>query len=69
MHNPYLASRDDVTDALALIASFGDDAGFEAQARAGRSRDIGNHIRFCRWRQIERLIGVLGTPRAPGAVH
>jgi hypothetical protein len=69
MHNPYVASRDDVTDALALIAAFGDDAGLEAQARAGRSRDIGNHIRFCRWRQIERLIVMLGSPHAIGAVH
>lgn len=69
MLHPYVASRDDVTDALALIATFGEAAGFEALARADRSRDLGNALHFCRWRQIERLIGVLGTPRAPGAVH
>lgn len=69
MLNCYVASRDDVDDALALIADFGLDAGFEAQARAARSRDIGNHIRFCRWRQIERLILVLGAEGATGAVH
>ena len=69
MLHPYVASRDDVTDALALIASFGLEAGFEAQARAERSRDIGNHIHFCRWRQIERLILLLGVDRAVGAVH
>jgi hypothetical protein len=69
MSTPYVASRDDVTDALALIAIFGAAAAFEAQARADRSRDIGNCIHFCRWRQIERLIGVLGSDRAVGAVH
>ncbi len=69
MFHPYVASRDDVTDALALIAAFGHEAGFEAQARADRSRDIGNHIHFCRWRQIERLILLLGAERAVGAVH
>jgi len=69
MLNPYLASRDDVADALALIDVFGAEAGFEAQARADRSRDIGNHLHFCRWRQIERLILLLGAERAIGAVH
>jgi hypothetical protein len=69
MLTPYVASRDDVTDALALIAVFGDAAGFEALARADRSRDLGNAIHFCRWRQIERLIGLLGTESAHGAVH
>jgi hypothetical protein len=69
MLNTYVASRDDVADALALIAVFGHDAGFEAQARAERSRGIGNALHFCRWRQIERLILVLGAERAPGAVH
>jgi len=69
MLHTYVASRDDVADALALIAVFGPEAGFEAQARAERSRDIGNAIHFCRWRQIERLILMLGVERAPGAVH
>ena len=69
MLNPYVASRDDVTDALALMAVFGLDAGFEAQARAARSRDLGNHIHFCRWRQIERLILLLSAENAFGAVH
>jgi len=69
MFNAYVASRDDVTDALALIAVFGGAAAFEAQARAERSRDIGNHIHFCRWRQIERLIALLAAERATGAVH
>lgn len=69
MLTPYVASRDDVTDALALIAVFGAGAGFEALARADRSRDLGNAVHFCRWRQIERLIGLLSADFAYGAVH
>jgi len=69
MSHPYVASRDDVTDALALIAVFGKAAAFEAQARADRSRDLGNLIHFCRWRQIERLIALLDEKQAVGAVH
>ncbi len=66
---PYLADRAHVTDAAELIAAFGDDAGFEAAARADRYRDLGNHINFCRWRQIERLIVLMSVPRAVGTVH
>ena len=66
---PYLADRAHVTDAAELIAMFGDDAGFEAAARADRYRDLGNHIHFCRWRQIERLIVLMSVQRAVGTVH
>ncbi|MBX3592976.1 hypothetical protein [Sphingomonas sp.] len=66
---PYLADRTHVTDAADLIRAFGDDAGFEAAARADRSRDVGNHINFCRWRQIERLIVLMSVNRAVGTVH
>ena len=65
----YLADAGHVTDAAELIAVFGESAGIEASLRAGRSRDIGNHIHFCRWRQVERLIGVLSSDRALGTVH
>jgi hypothetical protein len=66
---PYLADRAHVADADELIRSFGDDAGFEAAARADKSRDLGNHINFCRWRQIERLIVLMSVNRAVGTVH
>lgn len=66
---PYLADRGDVSEAAELIRVFGDDAGFEAAARAERSRDIGNHIHFCRWRQIERLVVLFSVGRAVGTVH
>jgi len=66
---PYLADRAEVSDAAELIRLYGDDAGFHAAARADRSRDLGNHIHFCRWRQIERLIVLLASERPVGAIH
>ncbi|MDB5705868.1 MAG: hypothetical protein JWN66_2984 [Sphingomonas bacterium] len=66
---PYLANRAEVADANMLIAMFGDDAGLEAAARADESRDIGNYLHFCRWRQIERLILLLSIESAIGTVH
>lgn len=65
----YLADRSSIDQAQELLASFGDDAGFEAAARADKSRDLGNHIQFCRWRQIERLIVLMSIDRAIGTVH
>jgi hypothetical protein len=69
MQLPYLSNRKSFEDAAELIAHFGDDAGYEAAARADRSRDLGNHIHFCHWRQIERLIVLLSVERAVGTVH
>ncbi|MBB4098546.1 hypothetical protein [Sphingomonas kyeonggiensis] len=66
---PYLGDRREIADANDLIASFGELAGSEAAARADRSRDLGNHIHFCRWRQIERLIVLMSVGRAVGTVH
>jgi hypothetical protein len=67
--NLYLADRVSIDQAQELMVLFGDDAGFEAAARADQSRDVGNHIQFCRWRQIERLIVLMSIDRAIGTVH
>lgn len=66
---PYLSDRSSVAEAAELIAKFGDDAGFEAAARADASRGMGNVPHFCRWRQVERLILLLSADRAIGTVH
>lgn len=69
MHFPYLADRRSVTDAEDLIARFGAAAEHEAASRASRSRTVGNHIHYCRWRQIERLIVLLVEAEPVGAIH
>lgn len=69
MQTPYLSDRASVYDAAELIAQYGDHAVYEAVSRADRSRDLGNHIHFCRWRQIERLIVLLSVDVALGTVH
>ena len=69
MQLPYLASRKSYEDAAELISLFGANAGYEAAARADRSLDQGNHIHFCHWRQIERLILLLTYDQPLGTVH
>jgi len=66
---PYLADPREVRDAAELMSNYGENAGCEAAARADHYRDLGNHIYFCRWRQIERLIVLLSIGRAVGTVH
>ena len=52
-----------------LITSFGEIAAFEAAARAESSRNKGNAIGFCHWRQVERFILILSAERILGSVH
>jgi hypothetical protein len=66
---PYLADPREVADAAQLMSAYGERAGCEAAARADRYRDLGNHLHFCRWRQIERLIILLSIGRAVGTIH
>jgi len=65
----YVADRGAVADAADLIDRYGDDAGYQAAARAERSRNLGNAAHFCRWRQIERLIVVMTSTAALGTLH
>jgi hypothetical protein len=65
----FLADRSSVDAAQDLIATFGEEAGIEAALRADKSRDLGNHLHFCRWRQIERLIVLMSVECAVGTVH
>ena len=69
MDSPYIAGRRALADASELMNSFGDDAGLEAAARAERSRDAGNVLLFCHWRQIERVIATLSDEDVRGTVH
>lgn len=69
MYLPLFVQHSDVAEAEALIADYGTQAGIEAAERAEASRNIGNHIHYCRWRQIERLIIMLTARTTLGTVH
>jgi hypothetical protein len=69
MEGVFIHGRLALADASDLIDRYGDDAGFEAAARAERSRDDGNLARFCHWRQIERVIATLASDEVIGTVH
>ena len=69
MDTPFIHGRLALADASELMHRFGDDAGFEAAARAERSRDEGNVARFCHWRQIERVIATLSCEEVRGSIH
>ena len=69
MDSPFISGRPALADAADLIDRYGDDAGLEAAVRAEESRDAGNVIRFCHWRQIERVIVTLSSDEVRGSVH
>ncbi len=69
MDLPFISGRPALADAAELMARYGDDAGFEAAARAEQSRESGNVIRFCHWRQIERVIVTLSSDEVRGSIH
>ena len=69
MNLPLYVEPRDVTEAQKLIAHFGPAAGLEAAERAESSRNLGNHLQYCRWRQIERLVIMLSLQCSIGTVH
>lgn len=69
MYLPLYVEPRDVTAAEMLIDQFGLLAGSEAAERANKSRNVGNHLHYCRWRQIERLIVMLTANTTFGTVH
>jgi hypothetical protein len=69
MDMPFISGREALADAATLMDTYGDNAGFEAASRAEASRDRGNVLRFCHWRQIERVIVTLSDQAARGTLH
>jgi len=69
MTTPFITGRAALDDAAMLIDRFGDNAGYEAASRAEHSRDAGNVMRFCHWRQIERVIATLASDEVRGTIH
>lgn len=66
---PYLAHTTMVIDAIDLIDRHGEGALVIAATRAVEARNMGNALRFCHWRQTERLIALLRSGRVYGAIH
>lgn len=65
----FIHGRPALADAADLIEQYGQDAGLEAALRAEQSRDAGNVLRFCHWRQIERVVAALSSEQIAGTVH
>ena len=55
--------------AAELIERFGGFAAEEAAVRASRSRELGNVVHYCRWRQIQRLIEYLDAGGPEASLH
>lgn len=69
MHFPLYVEPRDVSEAQKLLMHFGREAGMEAAERAEASRNLGNHLQYCRWRQIERLLIMLSLESSIGTIH
>lgn len=65
----YLTDRASAAEADELITRFGAFAAGEAARRASKSRSLGNVVHYCRWRQIERMIGLLAAGRGEATLH
>ncbi len=64
-----VVARAEAELATEMIALFGSDAAPQAKARAERSRNLGNAVRFCTWRQTERLISLMSAEAVQGTIH
>ncbi len=69
MDDLFIASRNSVSDAQELIREFGGEAALQAAVRAEKSREAENILKFCHWRQVERLIDALGVDEPQGTIH
>ena len=69
MDTLYIAGRESLADAQDLIREFGGEAALQAAVRAEHSRGAENILKFCHWRQVERLIDALAAEEPQGTVH
>ena len=69
MQLPVFIDTTDYADAEALMRNYGEEAGLEAANRADKSRAVGNHIHYCKWRQVERMCVLMSIDQSLGTVH
>lgn len=65
----FAADRKTFDSASSLMLLYGAAAVDEAEARAAVSRDRGNVIRFCHWRQVTRMIETLSQGHSGETLH
>ena len=66
---PVFTDRMAYDEADNMIAILGQSAALHAADNADTAREKGNHIRFCHWRQVERLIVMLSVKKSFGTIH
>ena len=69
MDTLFIAGRDSLSDAQDLMHEFGGEAALQAAVRAEQSRGAENIVKFCHWRQVERLIDALAAEEPQGTIH
>ena len=69
MDELFISGRGSLSDAQDLMRDFGQEAALEAAVRAEKSRGAENILKFCHWRQVERLIDALAADEARGTIH
>lgn len=69
MDTLFIADRSSLSDAQDLIREFGQEAALQAAVLAEQSRGAENILKFCHWRQVERLIDTLANEEPQGTVH
>lgn len=69
MDHLFISGRNSLADAQDLIREFGQEAALQAAVRAEKSREAENILKFCHWRQVERLIDALADDEPQGTVH
>lgn len=69
MDDLFIAGRHSLSDAQDLMREFGREAALQAAVRAEQSRGAENILKFCHWRQVERLIDALAANEPQGTVH
>ena len=69
MDTLFIAGRDSLSDAQDLMHEFGGEAALQAAVRAEQSRGAENILKFCHWRQVERLIDALEAEGPQGTIH
>ena len=69
MDELFIACRTSVADAQELMREYGHEAALQAAVRAEQCRGAENILKFCHWRQVERLIDALASEEPQGTVH